>query len=44
MTILVAGAAILFLVCGTALAYVMGATSVLTYLAAGKAPYLAVLP
>lgn len=44
MTILVAGAAILFLVCGTALAYVMGATSVLTYLAAGKAPYLAILP
>lgn len=44
MTILVAGAAVLFLVCGTALAYVMGATSVLTYLAAGKAPYLAILP
>ncbi len=40
--VLVAGA--VFLMCGTAIAYVVGASSVLTYLAMDKARYLAIMP
>jgi tripartite ATP-independent transporter DctM subunit len=35
---------VVFLVCGTAIAYVVGATAVLTYISADKARYLAILP
>ncbi|MCP5367645.1 MAG: TRAP transporter large permease [Hyphomicrobiales bacterium] len=41
---LVTAAMVIFLVSGAAIAYVIGATSVLTYLAADKARYLAILP
>ncbi len=40
----VLAAMVVFLVCGTAIAYVAGATAVLTYISADKARYLAILP
>jgi len=41
---LVFGAGILFLISGTAIAYVIGASSILTYLATDQARYLAIIP
>ncbi len=41
---LVFGAGVLFLVSGTAIAYVIGASSILTYLATDQARYLAIIP